>query len=152
MTIAPENKLSRAGCLLRVAAFAAMPFLLLYALAKTPMWINDYRVGRLMDRILEHPLPATTAFGLHRPHAQIAGDSTDCSFDIRFDLYTDLPTEEVLDHYRKVDFTAGDETFSEVSIGAWVEHGDSTGDVDGALIISLGGYFPGGNALDPRCW
>ncbi|MFI6744015.1 hypothetical protein ACIBI9_65085 [Nonomuraea sp. NPDC050451] len=41
-----------------------MPFLLLAATVMAPVWINDHRLARMVDRIHEYPLPPGTDFGV----------------------------------------------------------------------------------------
>ncbi|MGI5281759.1 hypothetical protein ACQEVF_00370 [Nonomuraea polychroma] len=162
MSVASEQKSPRRRSLrwIRWTAYAATPFLALYVLFMAPMWANDFRVARLIDRVLNHPLPPETTFGLHDPQGEVSGDSSDCEVDIRFDLYTDRPTEEVLAHYRAAEFAKGGGEFSDMTIGAWVPFEDSPAParagreprVHGALIISLGASYPGGSTRDLRCW
>ncbi|SEG96919.1 hypothetical protein SAMN05444920_110154 [Nonomuraea solani] len=154
---APKPRKSR---WLRWAALPLIPLLLLYVVAMTPHWLDDYRVSRLMDRILDHPLPPETGFGDFGTQAVVSGDSTDCWVDLRFSLDMKRPTDEILAHYRKADFTKGDDNFSEIDFSAWVWYDDSGKPsaatdkpvVHGSLVIEVSALFPGSTFMDTRCW
>ncbi|MEO3801483.1 hypothetical protein [Nonomuraea sp. B1E8] len=62
-----------------------MPLLLLAAIVKAPVWINDHRLARMVGRIQAYPLPSGTDFGYFDPQVEVSGDSGDCWYTIRFE-------------------------------------------------------------------
>ncbi len=141
----------RLGCL----AWLLMPFVLLWALAKTPEWINDFELARMADRVKAYPRPPGTTFGDFGPQTKVrGGDSGDCRYTIRFGLDVDLPVEQVLNHYRQAKIEDPDGQLGDYEVWAWAVVDEPGGEAaedsaPSSLIIDLDGTLNGG--LDLRC-
>ncbi|MEV5553823.1 hypothetical protein AB0L44_09190 [Nonomuraea wenchangensis] len=129
--------------MLLVVAIVATPFLLMYAAAMAPRWINDYRLESLADRAREHPLPPSTTFLTWEPQRPVTGDSGDCWAGFAFRLRTDRPTEEIERYYEAAPFMRTDEHFSELSVSASQVSSDQ-------VSVDVGTTSSG--AWDLRCW
>ncbi len=147
----------RIGCL----ALLLVPFLLLAVIVMSPVWINDYRLARMVGRIQEYPLPPGADFAYVDPHVEVIGDSGDCWYTIRFELYTDRPVQEVLNHYRQSKIEDPDGDLGDYELTAWTlldepgtpadgTSGDGTSATD-SVIIHLDGIYDDG-FTDMRCW
>ncbi|MFG1688007.1 hypothetical protein ACGFNP_48215 [Nonomuraea sp. NPDC049269] len=148
----PSRLARRFGCL----ALLLVPFVLLGVIVMAPVWISDFRLARMVDRIKEYPLPPGTDFGYFDPQVEVSGDSGDCWYTIRFDLFTDRPVQEVLNYYRQTKIEDPDGDLGDYEILAWTPfdepgvQADETSATD-SLIIDLDGMYDGAMS-DMRCW
>ncbi|WP_344212449.1 hypothetical protein [Nonomuraea bangladeshensis] len=150
---------SRSPRWLRRTVVVMVPLLLLYALFKTPVWIHDHQLSQLVDRLVEYqPPPGGSRPAFYGPQSRVSGDSGDCTFHTRFDLVTDRPVDEVVKHYEAAKIADGDERYSELSIGAWVQHGyqqptrQEAGYEYQTVIVDVDIEYYGRPLWDPRCW
>ncbi|NRQ40599.1 hypothetical protein HII36_53650 [Nonomuraea sp. NN258] len=133
-----------------------MPFLLLTAAVITPMWVDDHRLDRMIDRIQDHPLPPETDFGYFDPQVEVSGDSGDCWYTIRFELFTERPVHDVLTHYRQANIEDPDGDLGDYEIAAWTPF-DASGtraddpSIPHSVIIDLDGMYDD-FWTDLRCW
>ncbi|MER7504922.1 hypothetical protein AB0L05_36810 [Nonomuraea pusilla] len=142
----------RSGCL----ALLLVPFLLLAAIVMAPVWINDHRLARMVDRIQEYPLPSGTDFGSFDPQVEVSGDSGDCWYTIRFELSTERPVQEVLNHYRQAKIEDPDGDLGDYEVVAFTVFDEPGTHVDGtsaanSVIIDLDGMYSG-SWMDMRCY
>ncbi|MFG1711301.1 hypothetical protein ACFLIM_49960 [Nonomuraea sp. M3C6] len=142
----------RIGCL----ALPLVPLLLLAAIVMAPVWINDHRLARMVDRIQEFPLPPGTDFGYFDPQVEVSGDSGDCWYTIRFELSTVRPIQEVLNHYRQAKIEDPDGDLGDYGVVGWTPFDEPGTPVDGPsatnpVIIDLDGMYDG-TWTDMRCW
>ncbi|SEU40068.1 hypothetical protein SAMN05421811_117209 [Nonomuraea wenchangensis] len=126
-----------------MVAIVATLFLLVYAAAMAPRWINDHRLASLADRAREHPLPPSTTFLSWEPQGPVTGDSGDCWADFAFRLRTDRPAEEIKRYYEAAPFMRTDAHFSELSVIAWQVSSDQVSVAVSTISSGIG---------DPRCW
>ncbi|TDE59055.1 hypothetical protein E1295_03905 [Nonomuraea mesophila] len=142
----------RSGCL----APLLVPFLLLAVIVMAPVWINDHRLARMVDRIQANPLPSGTVFGYFDPQVEVSGDSGDCWYTIRFQLSTERPVQEVLNHYRQAKIEDPDGELGDYEVEAWISFDEPGTPVDGSsathsVIIDLDGMYDG-TGMDMRCY
>ncbi|MEU6799278.1 hypothetical protein ABZ907_46975 [Nonomuraea wenchangensis] len=142
----------RSGCL----ALLLLPLLLLAATVMAPVWINDYQLARMVDRIQEHPLPSGTDFRYVDPQVEVSGDSGDCWYTIRFELSTERPVQEVLNHYREAKIEDPDGELGDYGVAAFTlfdEPGTPAGGTSAthSVIVHLGGTYDDAG-IDMRCY
>ena len=142
----------RSGCL----ALLLVPLLLLAARVMVPVWINDQRLARMVDRIREYPLPPGTGFAHLDPQVEVSGDSGDCLYTIRFELFTERRVQEVLDHYRQARIEDPDGDLGDYEVAAFTlfdEPGAPVDDTSGtsSVIIHLDGMYDDDGWADRRC-
>nr|WP_152992304.1 hypothetical protein [Nonomuraea pusilla] len=148
-----HSRMARAsGCL----ALLLVPLLLLAAIVMAPVWINDHRLARMVDRIQEYPLPAGTDFGSFDPQVKVSGDSGDCLYTIRFGLFTERPVQEVLNHYRQAKIEDPDGDLGDYGVVAFTVFDEPGTPVAGtsatnSVIIDLDGVYDG-TGMDMRCY
>ncbi|NUW44425.1 hypothetical protein [Nonomuraea rhodomycinica] len=131
------------------------PFALLGMVVMAPVWISDHKLARMVDRIQEHPLPATAEWGYFDPQVEVSGDSGDCWYTIRFELSTGATVQEVLSHYRQARIEDPDGDLGDYEVTAWTIFDESGTPESGptsrrSLIIDLDGAYDGG--FDMRCY
>jgi hypothetical protein len=132
---------------------AMTPFALLYALIMAPAWIQDHQLTALTERILRYPTPpGGTGLSLYRPQQVVSGDSGDCTVGVRFDLLTDRPAKEVLEHYQAADFMKGDERYTDFSVDAWVHYGSDPAEHGYKRVILEFDATHQGGSWDFRCF
>ncbi|WP_101790132.1 hypothetical protein [Nonomuraea indica] len=139
----------RIGCL----ALLSAPPLLLAAMVIAPVWINDHRLARMVDRIQESSLPPGTGFGSFAPQVEVSGDSGDCWYTIRFELSTDRPVPEVLNHYRQARIEDPDGDLGDYEVAGWTPSDEPGTPGDGTstgVIVDLHGTYD--TSTDMRCW
>ncbi|MEU8143562.1 hypothetical protein [Nonomuraea sp. NPDC048901] len=122
----------------------------------TPVWLNDYRLARMVDRIQEYPPPPGADFGYIDPQVEVTGDSGDCWYTIRFEVSTDRPVQEVLNHYRQAKIEDPDGDLDDFEIMAWTPFDEPGVQPDetsatNQVIVHLDGMYDGG-LRDMRCW
>ncbi|MEV4569698.1 hypothetical protein AB0K12_38555 [Nonomuraea sp. NPDC049419] len=142
----------RSGCL----ALLSVPLLLLAAIVMAPVWINDHRLARMVGRIQAYPLPSGTDFGYFDPQVEVSGDSGDCWYTIRFELSTERPVQEVLNHYRQAKIEDPDGDVCDYEVVAFILFDEPGTPVDGAsvtnsVIIDLDGMYDD-TWTDMRCY
>ncbi|MFI7147670.1 hypothetical protein ACIBO2_22360 [Nonomuraea sp. NPDC050022] len=117
-----------------------------------PVWLNDYLLARMVDRIQEYPPPPGADFGYIDPQVKVTGDSGDCFYTIRFEVFTDRPVEEVLKYYRQAKIEDPDGDLDDFEITAWTPF-DEPGETSAAnqVIIHLDGMYDR-TWTDMRCW
>lgn len=133
----------------RRAVLIVVWLMALYTACMVPAWMNDHRVARLVDRITDHPPPASERSDFYPPQAKVTGSSGDCFVDLRFELYTEGPTEKVLDYYTSVNPVDADESFVGAEYSAWIPQDESGGS---SLIIDVNAEFVSSFPFDLRCW
>ncbi|MEV4840366.1 hypothetical protein AB0K05_38075 [Nonomuraea sp. NPDC049486] len=152
----PESRRSRTARRIGCLAVALVPLLLLAAIVKAPAWIDDHRLARMVDRIQEYPPPAGADLGYFDRHVEVSGDSGDCWYTIRFELSTDRPIQEVLNHYRQAKIEDPDGDLGDYELVAYTPFDESGTPVDGtsatnSMILHLDGMYDG-TWLDMRCY
>ncbi|NBE96184.1 hypothetical protein FE391_20380 [Nonomuraea sp. KC401] len=77
-----------------------------------------------------------------------SGDSGDCWYTIRFQLFTERPVQEVLSHYRQAKIEDPDGDLGDHEVAAWTPFDEPGTPVDGrsaatSVIIDLDGMYDG---------
>ncbi|MFG1947247.1 hypothetical protein [Nonomuraea sp. NPDC048826] len=138
----------RLGCL-ALALLPLLPFLLLAAIVKAPVWLADHRLARMADHIRENPPPGADV-GYVDAHVEVTGDSGDCWYTIRFELSTDRPVQEMLDHYRRARIEDPDGQAGDYELTVWTPMDEPGASTVSSMIIHLDGEYSG-SLLELRC-